>query len=226
MSAAFSHEQPSGRIKPGGPATSGERSEDRVVKRGPPRSHLHRAAPSFSVPGLHVASSGALPFGADDVEDGTRRDSAWVGTRRKPRQRESSAGRHRKVPGDGGCAGRRRRARVVDYSVSECRSRSNASVSARHVRDLHRGRARGMARRNGSSRGDCARWSGERARRCGGCGAPLSTEVRSSLRFVRASLVGIAPGGVRARRLGKSQGRERMTFRYDGRVPGPVDASL
>jgi hypothetical protein len=85
MSAAFSHEQPSGRMKPGGPATSGERSGDRVVKRGPPRSHLHRAAPSFSVPGLHVASSGALPFGADDVEGGTRRDSAWVGTRRKPR---------------------------------------------------------------------------------------------------------------------------------------------
>jgi hypothetical protein len=36
---------------PGNSESAKERSEDRVVKRGPPRSHLHRAAPSLSVPG-------------------------------------------------------------------------------------------------------------------------------------------------------------------------------
>jgi hypothetical protein len=43
----------------------GHRSEGRVVKRDFPRSHLHRAAPSLSVPGLRSsdrrAARGATP---------------------------------------------------------------------------------------------------------------------------------------------------------------------
>jgi hypothetical protein len=42
-------------------AGSGRRSEDRVVKRGFPRSHLHRAAPSFSMPGPSPSGGGAAP---------------------------------------------------------------------------------------------------------------------------------------------------------------------
>jgi len=56
--ASGSHVRAAPRKKtPGEPESAKERSEDRVVKRGPPRSHLHRAAPSFSVPAPLVTAA-------------------------------------------------------------------------------------------------------------------------------------------------------------------------
>jgi len=75
-SAALAHEQPPGAQRRARTESTGERSGDRVVKREPPRSHLHRAAPSFSVPG-HFAPRTSV---RSEVT-GTRRDVAWVGTR-------------------------------------------------------------------------------------------------------------------------------------------------
>jgi hypothetical protein len=114
---------------------------------------------------------------------------------------------------------------VSGFRFSEGRSRSNASVSA-SARESHREQlAEWLDRRLVHAVTARGHLDGERdgaeSRE-----APLSREVRHGSRFVRASLVGIAPGGVRARRLGKSQGRERRTIRHDGRVLGTVDASL
>jgi len=183
---------------------------------------LHRAAPSLSVPGLLVHG----PHGCRDGEDGTRRDVARVGTRRKLRNeghRTDGAERRR---ARGGCTGRRRRARVVESVFRSAEvGRTHRFPRGTSASEIANG-TRGIARKKGRPRGDCARRSRQRAKRCGSWGASLSPEVRNSSRFMRASLVGIASGGVRARRLGKSQGRERMTIRFDGRVPGPVDAPL
>jgi len=219
MPAALAHEQPPGRKKPEESEAAKERSEDRVVKRGPPRSHLHRAAPSFSVPGplATAAFTGGVGWGGRHA---ARRRAGEHEAQASGR--ESSSGRRRKAPGKRWLRRETTSSTGVRVSISESRSRLNASVPAARQRGQTRERS-GMGRKKERSRGDCARRSGKRPRRCGGCRAPLSTEVQRSSRYMRASLVGIAPGGVRARRLGKSQGRERMTIRFDGRVPGPVD---
>lgn len=65
-----------GRIKAARIASNGHRSEGRVVKRGLPRSHLHRAAPSFSVP---VLPSSDCAFGR----------CLWMGARHAARRRAS-----------------------------------------------------------------------------------------------------------------------------------------
>jgi hypothetical protein len=64
--ASGSHVRAAPRRKtPGESESAKERSEDRVVKRGPPRSHLHRAAPSLSVPGplVTAAFTGGVGWG-------------------------------------------------------------------------------------------------------------------------------------------------------------------
>jgi len=97
MSAALSHDQPRGRTTPGGEWIGRERSEDRVVKRGPPRSHLHRAAPSFSVPGplVTAAFAGGVGWGGRHA---TRRRAGEHEAQASGR--ESSNGRRRKATGE------------------------------------------------------------------------------------------------------------------------------
>lgn len=78
------------------PESARERSEDRVVKRGPPRSHLHRAAPSFSVPGplATAAFTGGVGWGGRHA---ARRRAGEHEAQASGR--ESSSGRRRKAPG-------------------------------------------------------------------------------------------------------------------------------
>jgi hypothetical protein len=170
------------------------------VKRGLPRSHLHRAAPSFSVPGPSSSDEGSARAARRHAGE----HEAKVSEREHPRCVTARSAREFAAPGND-------ESRVFElrrFGVQKSAGRT--FVRGRRER-FARG-TRGLARRNERSRGDCAERSKTRANGCGSCDAPLQGVV-IQLAFMRASLIGIASGGVRARRLGKSQGRERMTKR-------------
>jgi len=149
MSAALERDQPRGRTTPGGEWIGRERSEDRVVKRGPPRSHLHRAAPSFSVPGLLVTAAFTGGVGWGERHAARRRAG---GHEAQASERESSDGRRRKVTRERRLRRETTSARVFEFSVSESRSRSNAPLSAGARASQSR-----ASRRNSSKEGSLAR---------------------------------------------------------------------
>jgi len=94
------------------------------VKRDPPRSRLHRAAPSPSVPG----SSSSDGEAARDATSRVRARGASLGTRAVGRTEPKGVGRAGAAPGSD-------EARVLESGVSECRSRSNASLPAELARE-------------------------------------------------------------------------------------------
>jgi hypothetical protein len=179
--------------------SAGRSSEERAVKRGPPRSHRHRAAPSCSV------------YGPPPSGEGTARgrDGARVGTRRKPRHEGL---RKRASPKGDGCpmaAPGDDRSTSVRVSGSECRkSIGRIALRAARTRILPRARTRNSSR-DGVPRTVTRTSTLERERNDAGASSAPPSRGAIGHTVLRASLVGIAPGGVRARRLGKSQGRER-----------------
>jgi len=106
------------------------------VKRDSPRPRSHRAAPSFPVPASHV-------FGRAGRR--AKRD-VRVDEHGASRLRDESAPSHdrRKASPDGRCAGKRRSTSARVGTVSECRSRSDASPVATPAGryQAHRGTAR------------------------------------------------------------------------------------
>ena len=136
--ASGSHVRAAPRRKtPGESESAKERSEDRVVKRGPPRSHLHRAAPSLSVPGplVTAAFTGGVGWGGRHAAATPRGRArgASLGTRASTGVAERRA-RVTAAPGNDDATGTR-----VSV-VSECRSRSDASSIALPKRESHRAR--------------------------------------------------------------------------------------
>jgi len=93
--SGFSHERSSGRTSRVS-RIDGRRSGERVVKRGPPRSHLHRAAPSFSVPGLFATAAFTGGVGWGGRHAARRRAGEHEA---QASGRESSNGRRRKATG-------------------------------------------------------------------------------------------------------------------------------
>jgi len=96
MSAAVSLGPARGAIMPHATHRRGRHSEDRVVKRGPPRSRLHRVAPSPSVPGPSSPDGGA----ARDATSRERARGASLGTRAVERTASKGVGRAVAAPGN------------------------------------------------------------------------------------------------------------------------------
>lgn len=138
--------------------------------------------------------------------------SAWSSTEPKGSGTRATLVQRRKASPELAAALGGDEVRVLEWeTVSGCRSRSDASLVATPVgANCVTTDTRDLARRNrwGSTRHQ----RGERANRVRGRTRCLSnTEMTSFVQAARASLVGIASGGVRARGLGKSKGRERAT---------------
>jgi hypothetical protein len=174
------------------------------VNRDPPRPRLYRIGPEL--PG----SSGSRVFGRASL--GARRETLRVDEHEPQGSvRVRSEERRRKALDIGRSAGRRRSTSARVGMVSECRSRSDASRSLRlPAPTRHAAETSDLARRKRSRRRDVAKATDLEQQRCVG-GVLLFSKGRSvSALATCASLVGIASGGVRARRLGKSQGREHV----------------
>jgi hypothetical protein len=143
--SGFSHERSSGRTSRV-TRIDGRRSGERVVKRGPPRSHCIERPRASRCP---VSSLRPPSRAVSGGEDGTRRDVARVSTRRKPRDESHRMDGAERRRARGGCAGRRRRAHGWS---SQCfgeqksaerigvRPSSNASHIARGQADWLEGR--------------------------------------------------------------------------------------
>jgi len=189
------------------------------VKRDTPRPRLHRVAPSCPVPAPLVFGPGG-PHAGRSVDEHEARASVRERIRRACAERQAR-----------GIQGALRReatkARVFEGTVSECRSRSDASPDrdARRRHQAPREHARSSSKEEAAAH-DERRGLRERAKRCAGpTTCLLTTEARKAL-AARASLVGIAPGGVRARGLGKSKGRERAVAGTTEGCPGRTRDSL
>jgi hypothetical protein len=198
------------------------------VKRGSPQPRLGSVGPE---PPGH----GGARLRTSDAAAGKREERRSRGRARSRKAPESSATAraHQRAPKGGraprtvAALGKRRSTGARVETVSECRSRSDATFGRDDRERLQApAETRDLARRN-RSRPETRRRRRERAKGWRGPARRLLTmETRELARAVRASLVGIASGGVRARGLGKCQGRERTSRRYDGRVSGSWVTSL
>jgi len=182
------------------------------VKRGSPQSRHAPGGPE--PPGARAArlrTGGAVRRSTSDAAlTGTSREARYEGDLlRVPRglARDRRAGKATSTRyTSNGFGVQRSIGRIADRDA-----RAGAKAPLAETRDLARRKRPRAVTRAGAN-------DGER-QRCAGCGPRLLTETRRA-QAARASLVGIAPGGVRARGLGRSQGRERADRRYDGRVSG------
>jgi len=129
------------------------------VKRDSPQSRLHRAAPSLPVPA-------PLVFGR--AEQHAKKTFAWTSTEPQGSGTRATLERAPKgfARGHGRCAGKRRSTSARVGTVSECRSRSDASPVATPVGATKRtSDTRDLARRiAGARQGNCERSSEDGAR--------------------------------------------------------------
>jgi hypothetical protein len=138
------------RKTPGESESAKERSEDRVVKRGPPRSHLHRAAPSLSVPGLFATAALTGGIGWGGRHAARRRAGEHEA---QASERESSNGRRRKASGTRWLRRETTKStRVVGQCFGEQKSAERIGVRPARTRVTSRAR-----RRTGSREGTSAR---------------------------------------------------------------------
>jgi hypothetical protein len=200
------------------PRIRGRSSEVRAVKRGPPRSHWHRAAPSLSVHGPSPSAK-SLGGGPARARDGTR-----VSTRRKLRDegsRSEGAERRRR---DGGRTGRRRDA-GVRVGVSECR-KSVGRIGSRAARG--RAIASGHAGWVKGRHADAVTARGEPESDRSGAGVVERLPRRGAMRFAGSAR---KPRRDRTRRGAGSETREvsgprARDVQADGQGAWAVDSPL
>jgi hypothetical protein len=177
------------------------RSGNRAVKRGSPQSRSHRAAPSFPVLSPRVFGRGERGAKGTDVSRGRAR-AARSGRRATPVSRRKA---YRGIQGS-------LHWESAKYGCSSLKcfgvQRSIGRIAGRDARgryQAHLGHARPSSKETAGGAVTRISGGGIRANTVRGPRRSLlTTETKRGAHVARASLVGIASGGVRARGLGKS----------------------